>query len=99
MNNFGKNIAVWVVISLVLVAIFNVFHLRDGFSPLLDGPLDPLDRYKNPKNKHIFIKIDIGPLFSSKRSFNTIIRCQDPSRIIQDDLEFNPVLLWYFFEL
>ena len=26
MNNFGKNIAVWVVISLVLVAIFNVFQ-------------------------------------------------------------------------
>ena len=31
MNNFGKNIAVWVIISLVLVAIFNVFqggHLK-----------------------------------------------------------------------
>tara|TARA_B110000971_G_scaffold180_1_gene206 strand:+ start:407 stop:2338 length:1932 start_codon:yes stop_codon:yes gene_type:complete len=26
MNNFGKNIAVWVVISLVLIAIFNVFQ-------------------------------------------------------------------------
>jgi cell division protease FtsH len=26
MNNFGKNIAVWVIISLVLVAIFNVFQ-------------------------------------------------------------------------
>ena len=26
MNNFGKNIAVWVVISLVLMAIFNVFQ-------------------------------------------------------------------------
>ena len=27
MNNFGKNIAVWVIISLVLVAIFNVFQV------------------------------------------------------------------------
>jgi len=26
MNNFGKNIAVWVIISLVLIAIFNVFQ-------------------------------------------------------------------------
>ena len=25
-DNFGKNIAVWVIISLVLVAIFNVFQ-------------------------------------------------------------------------
>ena len=31
MNNFGKNIAVWVVISLVLVAIFNVFQGRSFF--------------------------------------------------------------------
>ena len=27
MNNFGKNIAVWVIISLVLVATFNVFKV------------------------------------------------------------------------
>ena len=46
-----------------------------------------------------FKKNDIGPLFSSKRSFNTVIRCRDPSRIIENDLEFNPVLIWYFFEL
>ncbi len=26
MNNFGKNLVVWIVISLVLVALFNVFN-------------------------------------------------------------------------
>ena len=29
----------------------DVFQLRNGFWTLPDGPLDPLDRYKNPKKK------------------------------------------------
>ena len=35
---------------------FDVFHLRDRFWTLPDGPLDPLDRYKNPKKNSKFSK-------------------------------------------
>ncbi|HEX6978033.1 MAG TPA: ATP-dependent zinc metalloprotease FtsH [Alphaproteobacteria bacterium] len=37
MNNFGKNLALWVIIGLLLIALFNVFQ---GSSPR--GPMAPL---------------------------------------------------------
>ena len=46
----------------------------------------------------IFLIFYIFSLFRYKRPFNTINRCWDPSRMIENDLELHPVLISYFFE-
>ena len=28
MNNFGKNLALWIIIGLLLIALFNLLHIR-----------------------------------------------------------------------
>ena len=33
MNNFGKNFALWIIIALLLVALFNIFQSSSGRSP------------------------------------------------------------------
>ena len=73
------------------------FTSRMGSRHSWMAPWTPWIDIKIQKKKLFFSKkIDIGPLFSYKRSFNTIIRCRDPSRIIENCLEFNPVLICYF---
>ena len=78
--------------------IFCVFQLRNGFWTLPGGPLDPLDQYKNPFIFYFLNFFHIFSLFRYKRPFNTINRCWDPSRMIENDLKFNSVLISYFFE-
>ena len=55
----------------------------------------------NDKNPFIFYCLNffhIFSLFRYKRPFDTINRCWDPSRMIENDLELHPVLLSHFFE-
>ena len=62
------------------IAIFDVFHLQNRFQTLPDGPLDPLDRQKNPKKnfkKSIFSTIfsywTLGQLYSTIWTYNLML--------------------------
>ena len=69
-----------------------VFKLRDGFWTLADGPLDPLDRYKNPQKKfeNLFFGdfFHIRPLAGYNRQLKPINRCWKPFRIQDFDWSF-----------
>lgn len=38
MNNFGKNLALWIIIGLLLVALFNLFQSSSTRSPQASVP-------------------------------------------------------------
>ncbi len=54
-NQFFEKIDQKVTVSIYVI----IFELRDRFWTLWDGPLDPLDRYKNQKKIDFSIKIHI----------------------------------------
>ena len=72
----------------------SVFHLRNRLLTLPGGPLDPLDRYRNPKKRKQFgwiflifyhyFAIYYLSLFHFRRPFNIMNRCWNPSRMISN---------------
>ena len=91
-----------IIIFLEIFHFWKFFRLQNRLPDLPDGSPDSLDQYniQEKNQKQFFFGISLYfSLFRYKRSFNTINRCWDPSRIVENDLGFNPVLIWCPYEL
>ncbi|MEE2655201.1 MAG: ATP-dependent zinc metalloprotease FtsH [Pseudomonadota bacterium] len=73
MNNFGKNIALWLIVGLLLVALFNLFQEPGGRSGNVGIPFsDFLAEVDNGQVREVIIKgNDISGTFTDNRGFST----------------------------
>ncbi|UEM05544.1 ATP-dependent zinc metalloprotease FtsH [Skermanella rosea] len=73
MNNFGKNLALWIIIGLLLVALFNLFQSSSTRSPQASVPFsDFLNEVERGQVADVTIKGNqISGHFSDGRSFST----------------------------
>ena len=73
MNNFGKNIALWLIVGLLLVALFNLFQEPGGRSGKVGIPFsDFLAEVDNGQVREVIIKgNDISGTFTDSRGFST----------------------------
>jgi cell division protease FtsH len=72
-NNFGKNLALWIIIGLLLVALFNLFQSSSTRSPQASVPFsDFLNEVERSQVADVTIKGNqISGHFTDGRSFNT----------------------------
>jgi len=72
-NNFGKNIALWLIVGLLLVALFNLFQEPGGRSGNVGIPFsDFLAEVDNGQVREVIIKgNDISGTFTDNRGFST----------------------------
>jgi cell division protease FtsH len=72
-NNFGKNLALWIIIGLLLVALFNLFQSSSTRSPQASVPFsDFLNEVERGQVADVTIKGNqISGHFSDGRSFST----------------------------
>ena len=75
MGNFGKNITVWIIISLILIAIFNVFQdTSDRESGNVIAYSDFLERIESQEIKEVTIDNDkISGSTSDGRPFYSFV--------------------------
>ncbi len=73
MNNFGKNLALWIIIGLLLVALFNLFQSSSTRSPQASVPFsDFLNEVERGQVADVTIKGNqISGHFTDGRSFST----------------------------
>ncbi|MBI77073.1 MAG: cell division protein FtsH [Rhodospirillaceae bacterium] len=73
MNNLGKNFALWLVVGLLLVALFNLFQGSSGRSGQVGIPFsDFLAEVENGQVREVVIKgNDISGTFNDNRGFST----------------------------
>ena len=73
MNNFSKNIALWLIVGLLLVALFNLFQEPSGRSGQVGIPFsDFLAEVDNGQVREVTIKgNDISGNFTDSRGFST----------------------------
>ena len=73
MNNFSKNIALWLIVGLLLVALFNLFQEPSGRSGQVGIPFsDFLAEVDNGQVREVTIKgNDISGTFTDSRGFST----------------------------
>ena len=73
MNNFGKNIALWLIVGLLLVALFNLFQEPGGRRGKVGIPFsDFLAEVENGQVREVIIKgNDISGTFTDSRGFST----------------------------
>ena len=73
MSNFGKNLALWVIISLLLLALFNLFQQPDGRGGQVGIPFsDFLTEVTNGQVREVTIKGNsITGLYADGRGFTT----------------------------
>ena len=71
MNNLGKNLALWLVVGLLLVALFNLFQGPSGRSGEVGIPFsDFLAEVENGQVREVVIKgNDISGTFNDNRGF------------------------------
>jgi cell division protease FtsH len=72
-NNFGKNLALWIIIGLLLVALFNLFQSSSTRSPQASVPFsDFLNEVERGQVADVTIKGNqISGHFTDSRSFST----------------------------
>ena len=82
MNNFTKNLALWVIIGLLLIALFNLFQNPSGRGPQASLAFsDFLAEVENGRVRDVTIQgSTIGGHFSDGRSFSTYAP-EDPNLV------------------
>ena len=94
MNQFYKNLALWLVIGLILIALFNVFNKpQTSQSEVVFSEF--MNEVENGQVTEVMIQGDsISGKYADGRSFQTLAPPKDPDLIrILRGREF--ALLWY----
>ena len=83
MNNFGKNLALWIIIGVLLVALFNLFQsssTRTPYSSLAFS--DFLNEVENGQVRDVTVQGNtINGHFTDGRAFNTVTPPNDPNMV------------------
>ena len=83
MNNFGKNLALWVIIGVLLVALFNLFQsssTRTPYSSLAFS--DFMNEVENGQVRDVTVQGNtLSGHFTDGRAFNTVTPPNDPNMV------------------
>ncbi|MFQ5939749.1 MAG: ATP-dependent metallopeptidase FtsH/Yme1/Tma family protein, partial [Alphaproteobacteria bacterium] len=95
MNNYGRNLVLWIIIALLLVALFNLFQSSSSRAPKLALPYsDLITQVENQNVREVTIQGgNITGVFTDGRSFSTY--GPDDTSSLESLLEDNGVRFAY----